>query len=761
MTRNRFYPILAALLVLSAIGGLGVRRFLKSLPSYHKFEEYRPSLTTRIFDLNGEKISELSIEKRALLTLSEIPVDLQNAVLAIEDSRFFDHWGVSPRGIMRSFVVNLMAGRVVQGGSTLTQQLAKLIFLSPERKIVRKIKEVLLAVQMEHSLSKEEIFQFYLNQIYFGHGAYGVQAAAHIYFGKKVQDLSLPECALLAGMIKYPGGYSPFKHPKRATNRRRLVLKRMVSEGYIKPEEMKRALEEPVPLERPILTGHQAPYFVEYIRRKLEPQFGYNTLWRGGLTIHTTLDLSMQRAAEEGMEKALTAFDEKAKAQWEKDLQEEIDAGIEPPSISTNPPVAIQGVFMILDVKTGAIRAMIGGRSGGGRADFNRVVQARRQPGSTFKPFVWSAALNSGMTAMSLVDDSPLAYYYDGRDWRLLEGTSDQYAINIATSVFAGSSDFRVWVPQNYDGKFKGVITLRKALALSRNVSSVRLIEHIGPPRVVELAHKVGITSRLAPVLSLGLGSSVVSALELGNAFQTFANGGIRVRPYSVVRVEDSRGKVRHRHVPREEEAITPQLAYLITHLLKVVVQGGTARRANVLRRPLAAKTGTTNDNRDLWFIGYTPDLLAVSWMGYDDDTSLGKRLSSGGTLAPWWTEIMKNILADFPKRDFPVPEGITFLKVDTQTGYLALPTCPRQAIQAFKEDTEPTRYCPFDHSEPIELKADFSVSGEMRQAFMEDEDMPLDPDEDPSLPEDQLEGDGLPELPSDAELESMAGVDY
>jgi len=761
VTRIRFYPFLVLCFLLSAAGGWGVRRFLKEMPSYHKFEEYEPSLTTRLFDLNGDQIAELSIEKRALLSLSEIPVDLQNAVLAIEDSRFFEHWGVSPRGILRSFVANLIAGRVVQGGSTLTQQLAKLIFLSPERKIVRKIKEVLLAIQMERNLSKEEILQFYLNQIYFGHGAYGVQAAAHIYFGKKVQELSLPECAMLAGMIKYPGGYSPFRHPKAAAKRRSLVLRRMVEEGYIKPEEEKQALETPLPLQRPVMTGLQAPYFVEYIRRRLEPQFGYDTLWRGGLNIQTTLDLGMQRIAEEEMEKALAAFDEKAKSEWEKALNEEIEAGIEPPTVSTMPPAAIQGVFLVLDVKTGAIRAMIGGRSGGGRADFNRVIQARRQPGSTFKPFVWATALNSGMTAMSLVNDSPLAYYYDGRDWRLLEGATDQYEINLATSVFAGSNDFRVWVPQNYDGKFKGVITLRKALALSRNVSSVRLIEHIGPPRVVELAHKVGIRSRLAPVLSLGLGSSAVSPLELANAFETFANGGIHVNPYSVLRIEDARGKVRYRHVPREQEAISPQLAYLMTHLLKVVVTGGTARRASVLRRPLAAKTGTTNDNRDLWFVGYTPDLLAVAWMGYDDDTTLGERLSSGGTLAPWWTEIMKRILTDFPKRDFPVPEGIKFVKVDEVTGQLALPTCPKQALQAFIEGSEPTRYCPFDHSEEIELKPDFSVSGEMRRAFLEDDELPVDEGADPSLPEDQLLDDGLPELPSDAELESMSNVGF
>jgi len=751
MSRRRFYPLVFLLAGCLAAGGWVMRRFLKGLPSYQTFEEYKPSLTTRVYDIHGDQVAELSIEKRALLTLAQIPVDLQNAVLAIEDSEFFEHWGVSPKGILRAAAVNFRAGRVVQGGSTLTQQLAKLIFLTPERKFIRKIKEMLLAVQMERNLSKEEIFQFYLNQIYFGHGAYGVLAASRIYFGKEVKDLSLAECALLAGLIKYPGGYSPFRHPQRAAKRRALVLRRMHHENYISAEELKTALEEPIPLERPELAGLNAPHFVEFVRRQLEPKFGTNTLWRGGLKIHTTVDMRFQKAAEEEMEKALAAFDDKARIEWQKQLDEDLEAGIEPPTVSTNPPEAIQGSFLLLDVNTGAILSMVGGREGGGRADFNRTVQARRQPGSTFKPFVFAAALQSGMTGMSLVEDGPLAYYYDGRDWRLLEGATDQYAIDLATSVFADSPDFKVWVPSNFDDKFLGVITLRRALALSRNMASVRLIQHVGPPKVVELAHKTGIRSRLAPVLSLGLGASVVSPLELGNAFQTFANGGIHVRPYSVVQVLDPLGRLLYRHVPSEEEAISPQLAYLVTHLLKVVVQGGTGRRARVLKRPLAGKTGTTNSNRDLWFVGFTPDVLAVAWMGYDDDTSLGRRLGSSSTLVPWWTQIMKRVLEDYPRRDFPVPDGISFLKVDSETGFLALPTCPKQALQAFEEGTEPTRYCPFDHSEPVTLRADFSISGDMRGAF-------VDPDsEDLSQPKYQDDEDILPDLPSDDQLDDIS----
>ncbi|MFH2202955.1 MAG: PBP1A family penicillin-binding protein [Elusimicrobiota bacterium] len=764
MTRPRFYSAALLLAALIVGSGWGLRKFLATLPSYSRLEAYTPSLTTRVYDTHGEEIAALSIERRALLTLAEIPVDLQNAVMATEDSQFFKHWGVSPRGILRAAIRNFRAGRFVQGGSTLTQQLAKLIFLTPERKLIRKVKEAVLAVQMERNFSKDEILQLYLNQIYFGHGAYGVQSAAHIYFGKDIKELTLPECALLAGMIRYPGGYSPFKYPKRAATRRKFVLHRMLEEGFITKAELDPALEVPIPVARPEMAGIKTPYFVEYIRRFLEPKYGYDKFWRGGLRINTTLDMRLQAIAEKTIEEELGKFDEDARKNWEAQLAEDVEAGIEPPSVSTSPPSKVQAVFLLLDVKTGAVRVMVGGRGD----QFNRSVQAQRQPGSTFKPFVFATALNGTMTGMTLVEDGPLAYYYDGRDWRLLEGATDQFAITLATAPFAGSEDFKVWVPNNYDNKFLGVITLRKALAVSRNMTSVRLIEHIGPPRVVELAHRAGIRSYLSPVLSLGLGSSVVSPLELANAFQTFANGGIQVSPYSVTRVQDIRGRILQHHVPREKEAMTPQTAYLITHLLKAVITGGTGRHARVLKRPLAGKTGTTNDSKDLWFVGYTPDLIAVSWMGYDDSTPLGKKISSSATIVPWWTKIMKQVLEDYPSRDFPVPDGIVFHKVDTQTGYLALPTCPRQALQAFREGTEPAEYCPHDHAQPIVLKASFDVRGDMQEAFAEDESEFIaepvgDEDDDGTAQQQkrQLYEEGLPQLPSDEELETLSDMDF
>lgn len=708
MSRRSFYWYVSFAAFLIAAGSFELRQLLISLPSYEALENYTPSLTTRVYDVHNEVIAELSIERRALLTLSEIPVDLQNAVIATEDNDFFHHWGISPKGMFRAAFRNLLYGKITQGGSTLTQQLSKLIFLSPERKFIRKIKEVLLAIELERNFSKEEILQLYLNQVYFGHGAYGVQAAARIYFGKEVSQMTLAECALLAGQVKYPGGYSPFVYPDRARARRALVLNRMLEEHYITREEAASAMAEPIPTQRPVLAGIQAPFFVEYVRRQLEPKYGYNALWRGGLKIYTTLDMSAQRTAEAVMEKSLTDFDEKAKVEWQKKLEEQEQADpTEAPLVSTSPPAGIQGAFVLLDVKTGAVRAMIGGR---GPSQYNRATQAHRQPGSTFKPFVWTAALQSGLTGASLVEDLPLAYYYDGRDWRLLEGATNQFAINLATAPFAQSEDFKVWVPNDFDNKFLGVLTLRRALALSRNVASIRLIEHVGPPQVVALAHRTGIQSKLDPVLALGLGASVVSPLELANAFGTFANGGIHVEPFDVIRVEDAAGRMLEQHTPKESEALSPQIAYLMTNLMKGVVEGGTGSYARRLHRPLAGKTGTTNDNRDLWFVGFTPDLVASAWMGYDDFSSLGRHDWTGGsTVLPWWTEIMDGVLKDYPPRDFPVPEDIVFAKIDTETGMLAMPTCPHSGYQAFLKGTQPVVFCNVDHAKPLGLAPSFT----------------------------------------------------
>jgi len=701
MTRLRFYLLVVLAFVAIGAGAWTMRELLLGLPPMQALEEYQPSLTTRVYDVKGSVVAELSIEKRALLPLSKIPVDLQNAVIAVEDDNFFHHWGVSPKGMVRSAVRNFIARRVVQGASTITQQLAKQVFLKPERKFSRKIREVLLALQIERNFSKQEILQFYLNQVYFGEGAYGAQAAARNYFGKDISELTLADCALLAGLIRAPRGNSPFYIPENARRRRAVVLQRMIDEGMITAAERDAAAAQPLPSARPSGLQTQAPYFVEHVRRRLEQKYGTAAVWRGGLKVYTTLDLDVEKVAEAKMEKALADFDAAAQKERDKKVKDLLATGEPlPPDLSTGPVTKIQGAFVLMDVKSGAVRAMIGGRD----SHFNRVTQAKRQPGSTFKPFVWAAALNSGLTAGSLVDDSPLAYYFDGRDWRLLEGATDQYSIALATQPFASSPDFKIWVPNNFDGKFLGRITLRKALALSRNIASINLITQVGPPLVVEIAHRAGIISDLEPAPALGLGASVVTPMEMTDAFGTFANGGVSETPYTVERVEDSTGRVLEQHVPTDREAMTPQLAYLVANLMKGVVQHGTAVYANSLNRPLAGKTGTSNDNRDLWFIGYTPDLVAGAWMGYDDFSSLGRRDWTGGsTVVPWWTDIMAEVFKDIPKRDFPVPPGIKFRQIDSQTGMLFGPDCPPQSklLEAFLDRTEP-KYCTIDHSRPL-----------------------------------------------------------
>ena len=700
MPRRHFYFLFFIILFSILAGSWALRRLLIGLPDIRTLENYTPPLTTKIFDVNGKTIANLSIQRRTLLTLNKIPVDIQNAVIAVEDDQFFHHWGISPKGIIRSALIDLLHARVVQGASTITQQLAKQVFLTPQRTIARKVREILLAIQIERNFSKEEILQLYLNQIYFGEGAYGVGSAAKIYFGKDVSQLNLPDCALLAGLIRSPRGNSPFRHPNRAKRRRAVVLQRMFEQGMITEKEKEDANTAPIPTSHPVGPGTMAPFFVEHIRQRLEQEYGTNAVWRGGLKVYTTLNLDMQKIAEQAMEKHLAAFDEAAAKRREKKDAQLAQQGITASTATLGP---IQGAFILQDVKTGAIRAMIGGR---GNSVFNRATQARRQPGSTFKPFVWAAALNSGMTPSTLINDSPVAYYYDGRDWRLLEGATDQYSINLATQPFASSPDFKIWVPNDFDSKFFGIITLRRALEESRNVVSIKLIMRIGAPLVVSLAHKAGIYSHLEAVPSLGLGSSVVSPLEMANAFGTFANGGIHVVPYTIEKVEDRNGRILEEHVPIEKSAMSPQLAYLITYLLEGVVQHGTGRYARRLHRSIAGKTGTTNDNKDLWFVGFTPDLVAAAWMGYDDFTSLGKPsdITGGSTVVPWWTEIMSQVLKETPKDDFTPPDKIVFRPIDKVSGFLALPSCPRENIflEAYLKNTEPTTYCPLNHAQPL-----------------------------------------------------------
>jgi len=687
--------------VLSAAGILFssvlMRKILSDIPSIDKLDEYTPSLTTYVYDINNQVIAEFSVEKRAILPLSKIPVDMQNAVIAMEDQNFFRHWGISPRGIMRALLRNILRHRRAAGGSTITQQLSRGIFLKPEKAYTRKIKEIVLALQIERNFSKPEILALYLNQIYFGNGVYGVQSASKLYFGKDVSEMTLGECAMLTGLIPSPERYSPFNSLEKAKQRRGLVLDRMKELNFITAQEAEAAAAESIPTEKSTMFASHAAYFVEYVRQLLEPKYGVAQLWKGGMKIYTTLDLAMQVPAEEIMEKNLAKYDQDAAKAPPKPEEEKAGEKKEGETVAASSPT-LQGAFVILDTKTGAIKAMIGGRNYRD-SKFNRITQATRQAGSTFKPMVWMAALMNGYTPTSLVEDSPMAYYYDGKDWRLLEGATDQYSIDLAIQPFVGNKDFKIWVPNNFDNKFQGRITLRRGLELSRNLSSIYLVTRVGPTLVADVAHRAGIKRHLEAVPSIGLGTSLVNPLEMASAFSTFANGGIHAVPFGVLKVTDNAGRVLEEFVPEENESFSPQLSYVLVNMMKGVVQRGTGSYASRLKRPMAGKTGTSQDSKDMWFIGMTPDLTAGAWMGYDDFMSLPmKDWTGGGTVVPWWTEIMEAVLKDQPVRDFPVPEGIVFVTVDQETGKLSLPTCKKKILEAFIKGTEPKEFCDAVH---------------------------------------------------------------
>ncbi|MGQ0644589.1 MAG: penicillin-binding protein 1A [Elusimicrobiota bacterium] len=729
-------PLLAAYAGGAAWTAGALRRYVRELPPIEKLQGYTPSLVTKIYDVRGDLISELFVERRAVLALPDIPENMKLAVIATEDGHFYEHWGVSPKGILRAFLANLRAGRTVQGGSTITQQLAKNIFLSRERTLDRKVKELLLTLQMETSFSKDEILQLYLNQIYFGHGAYGVESAARVFFGKPAARLTLAECALLAGLPRAPQTYSPFLHPHRAVHRRSLVLRRMREQGFINEAEELAVMAQPLALPREPLAPALGSYFVEHVRRLLEPKYG-SALHRGGLAIHTTLDLRLQKAAEDAAAKHLALFDEKfagdrmdwllknkkiSKADYEawKKRKEKPEEKKEEEPAEADPaePVPVQGAFVAVDPQTGGIRALVGGRDFE-KSKFNRAVQAKRQPGSAFKPFVYLSALEAGLTAGTVVNDYPLAFTEVERNAKLVaEATSYMMLREMVTGYYTEDlpedAPDPVWTPQNWDRKYLGPITLRKGLALSRNLATIRLIDKVGPRSVAEVARRAGIQSPLDAVLSLGLGTSVVTPLELAGAYATFANGGTHMQPHSVLRVLDKDGRLLEEHTPQGRVAVTPQNNFLFTRLLQAVVREGTGRRASVVHKAAAGKTGTTQDQRDVWFAGFVPGLAAVCWIGYDDFVPLGEGLTSVGTSVPWWTDFMLEAVKLLPGRDkdFDVPPGIVFAKIDADTGFLALPSCPRVILEAFRKDRVPQEFCAVDHEgllEPLALESEIT----------------------------------------------------
>lgn len=652
-------------------------KYLGDIPDPAQLSYYTPSLTTKIYDINSELIAELFTEKRTIVPLSQIPKDIVNAIIAIEDTRFFRHWGIDPYRIVGAFVSNLKAGEIAEGGSTITQQLSKVIFLSRRKTLVRKIKEVILAIQLERDYSKYEILEMYLNQIYFGNGAYGVATAAKVYFGKNVQDLTLAECALLAGLPRAPSMYSPFKNPEKAIQRRAIVLSRMRDVGFITDEQKKEAEEKNIVLSVPQIAAKIASHFIDNIRQLLETKYG-SILYHGGFEIYTTLDRKLQEAAEKIFERQLADFDSLTKS-----------------------TVSVEGALLCLDVKTGEIRALVGGRNFQ-TSQFNRVFQAKRQPGSAFKVFVYTAAIENGFTPVSIIDDSPIAFYNTGINWELLSSTTDFSDVmdkNLLNKLLEKDKEAKnpnekvLWQPQNYSEKFHGLVLLRKALEHSLNICAIKVTDKIGPTTVAYYARQLGIETPLMETISLALGSSDVTLKEMTSAFGCLANSGIKTVPYSIVKVLDNKGSVLEEYFPEEKDAVTVQTAFLMTNLLRGVVEHGTGVYARQLKRPAAGKTGTTNDCQDAWFIGYTPQLVCGVWVGYDDHKTLGKKMTGGRLACPIWTEFMRSALRGQPVIDFTAPSNITFSKIDPQTGLLALGNPNGTYLEAFLSGTEPKEF--------------------------------------------------------------------
>jgi penicillin-binding protein 1A len=748
----------------TAAGLIAYRSLVKDLPQLAELESFQPSLVTKIYARDGELMGDFFIEKRFLVPLQEIPLHVRQATIAVEDARFYVHSGVDFLGVLRALWVNFRAGEVREGASTITQQVARSLFLNRERTLRRKLREMILAYRIEQRFSKDKILEMYLNQIFYGHNVYGVEAAAQVYFGKSVRDLTLAEGALIAGLPSAPNRFSPLKDVALSVKRREHVLRRMAEEGYITAEQVHMAQQETVQLNtqtKPQM-GHKAPYFVEHVRQYIEEHYGATALYRGGFHVHTTLDLRLQQAAERALQQGLLTVDKRHGYQGTKQrvlltgdaitdvalisaitlpadsdptLQEgEVLPGVvlqvspsevtiavktaqgilpreglswartpdlhlefqnrrilSPPELLRRgdvirvrvvriPPAGampqlaleqepvVQGALLTMEVGSGHVLAMVGGYDFG-KSQFNRATQALRQPGSAFKPVIFAAAFEAGLTPASIIVDAPF----------VREGVLGQ----------------ELWKPENYTGKFYGPTTLRTALVQSRNLVAVRLLDKIGVPAAIAVARRLGITSPLAPYLSLGLGASEVTLVELTTAYGVFANEGMYVPPVFITKIVNARGETLEEHFAEAQRVVSPEIAYMMTNLMEGVIQNGTGRRMRALGRPAAGKTGTTNDFRDAWFLGYTPEFLTGVWVGIDDRTTLGQGEAGGRVAGPVWLEFMQEAVRGYSITDFAIPSGVRFVRIVAESGTPATSaTAEGTLFEVFLDGTQP-------HAEP------------------------------------------------------------
>ena len=753
--------VLAFGLLLGAGGAFGVYYWAaKDLPDFKKITDYTPPLVTTVYSTDQEVLGYFSKERRFLVPLSEIAPEVKHAFLAAEDSEFYSHEGVDLFGILRAAWKNFQAGEIVQGGSTITQQVIKSMLLSAERSYQRKLKEAILAYRLEKNLDKDEILTIYLNEIYLGAGAYGVEAAARIYFGKHASELNLPEAALLAGLPKAPSAYNPLQHPQQARQRQRYVLQRMRDNDWLSPKEYEQAVAAELEFKSMADPSWKVgSYYLEEVRRRLIERFGEEKVYSGGLNVYTAVDLKHQRAAEKAVQDGLRASTKRrgwkgpvrtvnatqieafvqgqvlpevadlregawfqvvvggvdkeaaqvrfgsysgrmdvSTMEWARTpnpdkAPEEVPAvkdargvlsrgdvvwasaaGIPedpeaPWKVALEQQPKVQGALVSLDPKNGTVKAMVGGYDFA-RSQFNRATQAKRQPGSAFKPIVYSAALDNGFTPATVLLDAPIVY-------------NDQ-----ATNS--------TWKPENYEGVFHGPTLLRTALVKSRNLVTIRVAQKIGIDTIIQRAKALGLEADFPRDLSVSLGSASVTPLHLCRAFTAFARqNGDRIDPRMILRVEDPWGEELFAPEPQVEEALSPQTSYMITNLLQQVVQSGTAWRVRALGRPVAGKTGTTNDQRDAWFMGFSPALLTGVYVGFDHLQPMGKYETGSRAASPIWLDYRQAVRDEVPKQDFQRPPGIVMARIDAKSGKLAGPDTETSYFLPFKRGTQPQQVSP------------------------------------------------------------------
>jgi penicillin-binding protein 1A len=616
----------------------------RDLPQIRELENFEPSAATRIYSADQVLLAELFLERRTPIPFSRMPADLKSALIVTEDRQFYSHSGIDVKGIVRAVIKDIMAGEFVEGASTITQQLAKTLFLTPEKTISRKIKEAILAVQLERRYTKDELLSLYLNQIYFGSGAYGVESAAQLYFGKPAAQLDLAQCALIAGLPKAPSRYSPLVNPELAKKRRDLVLRIMRTQELIDDALYRQAIAQPVVAAARRETTGQAPYFVQHIKPALEAAIGPSLLYKGGLTVRTTLSHRLQQAAEQAVQNGLTALHQRMHGTGD----------------TQSPP---QGALVALDNRTGGILAMVGGRDFSESA-FNRATNARRQPGSAFKPIVYALAIARGFSQADLILDAPV--------------------------VFKGAANAEDWRPENYSKRYQGEMTLRYALAHSKNIPAVRLAERLGPSDVVQFAHKLGIASPLSPNLAIALGATNTTLLELTAAYAVFPKGGNHIEPFGVTEILDRSNQIRWQVKPAIRPIINERQAAIMVDMLQGVVQEGTGRRATQLELAVGGKTGTTNDFRDALFVGFSPSVCTGVWVGRDDFSPLGDKQTGGRAALPIWIDFMAATGPESTAPYFGIPDKMSKHWMDPLSGRAVADGTDGAVKALFVDGTEP-----------------------------------------------------------------------